>query len=185
MKYKVRKSPEYSPSTRLFTLDELEQGLRVGDVDPASQVQGESGGPWMSIADVSQVVPDPDVVSKKRSEFSQETPTSASPVGKRYIDAYLTAGFIDGFGSTIKMLAGIFMLLVVLGGFILSTNVHNGGAFIFAGLVVAVAFGVPIYVLGVLVAAQGQILKATLDTAVHSSPFLSDDQRASIMSIKR
>jgi hypothetical protein len=45
--------------------------------------------------------------------------------------------------------------------------------------------GIIIYVIGVLVSAQGQILKATLDTAVHTSPFLDDDQRLIAMRLKR
>jgi hypothetical protein len=41
----------------------------------------------------------------------------------------------------------------------------------------------PFWILGVVVAAQGQILKAVLDTAVNSSPFLSNDEKAKIMSL--
>jgi hypothetical protein len=48
------------------------------------------------------------------------------------------------------------------------------------GLIVAALF----FVVGIIVAAQGQLLKATLDTAVHSSPFLTDDLRAVIMSLR-
>lgn len=50
-------------------------------------------------------------------------------------------------------------------------------------LLVAVVVTVPIYVLGILVAAQGQILKATLDTAVTSSPFLKTEEMAEVMSL--
>ena len=54
-----------------------------------------------------------------------------------------------------------------------------GGGFLL-GLIVAALF----FVVGIIVAAQGQLLKATLDTALHSSPFLTDDLRASIMSLR-
>jgi len=39
------------------------------------------------------------------------------------------------------------------------------------------------WVLGVFVSAQGQLLKANIDEAVNTSPFLVDDQRAKIMSL--
>jgi len=37
--------------------------------------------------------------------------------------------------------------------------------------------------LGTLIAAQGQSLLASPDSAVNNSPFLSDDQKASIMGL--
>jgi hypothetical protein len=39
------------------------------------------------------------------------------------------------------------------------------------------------YVLGILVSAQGQILKASLDNAVNGSPFLTNEHRAKVMSL--
>jgi len=39
------------------------------------------------------------------------------------------------------------------------------------------------WILGVFVSALGQLLKANIDVAVNSSPFLVDDQRAKIMSL--
>jgi len=41
-----------------------------------------------------------------------------------------------------------------------------------------------VYVIGVLISALGHILKANLDSAVHSSPFLTDEQRAAVMRLK-
>jgi len=70
----------------------------------------------------------------------------------------------------------------VLGGIIASSQ--NGILYFFAGLLLGVVVAVPIFVLGVLVAAQGQVLKATLDTAVHSSPFLTKEEMARVMGIK-
>ena len=48
---------------------------------------------------------------------------------------------------------------------------------VIAGGVVALTF----FVLGVIISAQGQLLLAALDTAVNSSPFLTDDQRSQIL----
>jgi hypothetical protein len=47
----------------------------------------------------------------------------------------------------------------------------------------AAAVGAMFFFWGILVAAQGEILNATLDTAVNSSPFLSNEQRGRIMSL--
>ncbi len=47
----------------------------------------------------------------------------------------------------------------------------------------AVTTGVPLCVLGVLVSAQGQILKAALDVAVQASPFLEKEEIARIISL--
>lgn len=49
------------------------------------------------------------------------------------------------------------------------------------GLIAAVAVGVPFYALGILVSAAGQILRATLDTAVHTSPLFDKSDVAQIM----
>ena len=58
-----------------------------------------------------------------------------------------------------------------------------GGIAIVVGLVVGAVVAIPLFVLGVFVAAHGQVLKATLDEAVHTSPFLTDDERATTMSL--
>ena len=55
------------------------------------------------------------------------------------------------------------------------------GGILFASLISAAAIGTLTYFLGVVIAAQGQILRATLDSAVNSSPFLEDEQKAKVM----
>ncbi|MGH9421559.1 MAG: hypothetical protein ACRD3J_16395 [Thermoanaerobaculia bacterium] len=52
-----------------------------------------------------------------------------------------------------------------------------------AGVVAASVIGAVFFVIGIVVVAQGQILKAVVDTAVNSSPFLDDSQRAATMSL--
>jgi ABC-type polysaccharide/polyol phosphate export permease len=104
---------------------------------------------------------------------------------KRYKDAYLVARVTDGFGSFIKgiglIAAGLFILIGLL------TIVSGRDSSVFAAGIVIAIFGVFVgilfYLLGVLVSAQGQILKASLDGAVNSSPFLSNDHKANIMSL--
>jgi hypothetical protein len=49
------------------------------------------------------------------------------------------------------------------------------------GLAAAAAVGIPFYALGIMVSAAGQVLKATLDTAIHTSPFFDKGQMAQII----
>ncbi len=107
-------------------------------------------------------------------------------VAKRYFDAYTVAKVIDSIGSTIKTIGGAFVLLfVVLGFYILSQS--RGEATILAAAILIIILGVAIgalfYVAGVLVSAQGQILKASLDAAVNTSPFLMIEEKAKVMSV--
>jgi hypothetical protein len=96
----------------------------------------------------------------------------AGAVISRYVDAYRIAGITVGFGTGIKVAGGalgLAMLFLRLGEL----------GFVLAVLVAAVFFS-----FGVLLAAHGQVLSATLDTAVASSPFLTDEQRAIAMSLR-
>ena len=51
------------------------------------------------------------------------------------------------------------------------------------GILTGATIGGVGFVLGVLVASQGQLLRAVLDGTVSSSPFLNDAERARIMGI--
>jgi hypothetical protein len=77
-------------------------------------------------------------------------------------------------------------VLLLLIGLALIANARLGDAVYAMGIVViafAIFVGIQFYLLGVLVSAQGQILKASLDSAVNGSPFLTNEQRAKIMSL--
>jgi ABC-type polysaccharide/polyol phosphate export permease len=104
----------------------------------------------------------------------------------RYKDAYLVAIVTDGAGSLIKGVGGFIAGLLILIGALAALNSDK---FVFALGILAAVFGVFIgllfYLLGVLVSAQGQILKASLDCAVNSSPFLTNEHRAKLMSLPR
>jgi hypothetical protein len=108
-------------------------------------------------------------------------------VSSRYKDAYLTARAVSSVGGVIKIVGillglGLLFLGLVAGG-ILGKEI---GTFVVISTIIVGTFGGTIlYVIGVLIITQGQILKATLDSAIHSSPFLSDDMRLSIMQVKR
>ena len=52
------------------------------------------------------------------------------------------------------------------------SNSFGGGSATFVGLLVALVVGGLFYIAGIIVAGQGQVLRATLDSAVSHSPFL-------------
>jgi hypothetical protein len=105
-------------------------------------------------------------------------------VKQRYQDAYRIARTIVGFGSFIKYVAFAFGL----GAFLLGLGrVGDTPTSALIGLLGAALFALLVtgcfYIVAVLVSAQGQVLQATLDTAVYSSPFLQDSDRAEIMTL--
>jgi hypothetical protein len=106
---------------------------------------------------------------------------SSSPVVNRYRDAYRVGAALVGLGNAIKFVGAI------LGGIIFlvslsSKNLLGGGAVVL-GIFIAVIVGILFWIGGVIVAAQGQILLATVDTAVASSHFLTDTERAQAMGL--
>jgi hypothetical protein len=109
-------------------------------------------------------------------------PAPASPqsqaVRQRYKDAYRVAGAVSGAGTAIKVIGIMLGVLVALLGVVTSSP-----AVMFPAILVAIAVAVIFFVFGTLISAQGQVLKANLDTAVNTSPFLSNEHRAQIMSL--
>src|SRR5438874_1540453 len=119
--------------------------------------------------------------------YSQTTKSSrVSVVMKRYKDAYIVARVTNGFGRMIKAIGIIIAALLVLVGVMIFNDAHPGNPMANIGIV-AIVFGIftgaLFYIIGVLVSAQGQILKASLDSAVNNSPFLTNEHRAKIMSL--
>lgn len=98
----------------------------------------------------------------------------------RYRDAYLVANSITEQGNVLKGLGVIFAIAIFIVACILQT-VGTSYVIVIVGVIVAIAVGTAFYELGVLVCAYGQMLKASLDTAVNGSPFMSDNQKAQAM----
>ena len=115
--------------------------------------------------------------------------TKPTVVIQRYSDAYRVASAIVGLGTAIKVVGFILAGLV----FFVSLSARSSNPFDtgggglgltgMAGIVFAIVIAVAGWVWGVVVTAQGQILRATLDTAVSSSRFLNDRDRAEAMGI--
>jgi hypothetical protein len=103
---------------------------------------------------------------------------SSSPVVNRYRDAYRVGAALVGLGSTIKAVGAILGCIIGVG------SVSEASGWIAAaGVFFGAAVGILVWICGVIVAAQGQILLATVDTAVASSHFLTDTERAQAMDL--
>lgn len=114
-------------------------------------------------------------------------------VADRYEDAYRVAQGLVVLGRVTRALVSIPVLALVVCAIrllsdaqaskaqLIPASVSQGA--VVMGIIVAAVLGFLLWILGVLVSASGQGLKATLDCAVNSSPFLSDRQRARVMSL--
>ena len=125
---------------------------------------------------------------EEAQEAANEGPPPATPKRRtaltvaRYQEGYTIARAIDRFGGVIKDAALIIGSLLALIGLIVCFNnsAMIGIPLIFLGLL---AGGIG-YILGILVQSAGQLMKALFDVAVNGSHFLTDDQRAKVMSLE-
>ena len=88
---------------------------------------------------------------------------------------------MEGIAAVIKVIGlGVGGLILIL-ALIVGGQMGSAGLSFAAGLLAGLAVAIPTFVMGILLSAQAQILKATLDTAVHTSPFL-EGSMAHVMS---
>jgi len=101
-----------------------------------------------------------------------------SAVISRYRNSYQIADTAMGFAVRLRVLAVIGVALVVLGLVLaIIPRVTVGPVLMVLGIYVALGC----YVLSILIASVAHITRATTDAAVHTSPFLSDDERAELV----
>jgi hypothetical protein len=119
-----------------------------------------------------------------------EKPVRSQAVVKRYRDAYRVANAVVGISKAIKGIGIALMVIVVLGCLLFAMKAVNQGgqdANGIAGIIGSLMAGgmvwLVFWIIGVLVGSQGQILLASLDSAVNHSPFLHDEERAEVMSL--
>jgi hypothetical protein len=115
--------------------------------------------------------------SVARSSPPEPRAVDAAGLAHRYRDAYSVARVIVGAGNGVKTVGVIVGILFALSGFVAK------GSFVFLGLMAALTAGVFFYVAGVAISAQGQLLQATLDSAVNTSPLLDNEQKAQILAL--
>lgn len=101
----------------------------------------------------------------------------------RYRDAYRVARVTAGFGSAIKIIGILFAGVI---GFLSLRMAERGGgdAILVLGIGIAVFIALLFFVIGVIVSANGQMLGATLDSAVNTSTAITDLEKMEILSLK-
>lgn len=102
---------------------------------------------------------------------------------RRYESAYSVANGLVNSGDGVKYLG---MLVMVLSVLLLALAVPAVGGERVVVLILGsggIILGLNFYNMGVLRAASGQLLLATLDTAVNTSPFLSNDEKKSALGL--
>ena len=133
-------------------------GKNTGEAIPANIVQ-----PQIQTAGVS-----------RKSQASLPT---------RYRDAYIQAKVTVGWGKIVKGIAIAVAVFGILAFFVgLSTGKDEGKAYFGLSFMIF-CFAALIYIGGILIAAQGQMLYALLDSAVNSFPSLTEEERARMMSL--
>jgi hypothetical protein len=124
------------------------------------------------------------------------TSLRTTSVVKRYTDSYRAAKFQTGIGTIVKIASIAVGVLIALVAVIAASSIpiQQPGFFgptvsivapLVQGLGVlggAVIAGIG-FLFGVMISAQGQLLKASLDAAVNTSPFLANEDRAEVMSL--
>lgn len=117
---------------------------------------------------------------RKAAPAREGAPAStSSAIVERYRDGYRVGAGLVGLGNVIKVGGAVIGGLALLTSLSLGALAIPGILFLVAG---ALSGGV-FWICGVIVAAHGQTLRATLDTAVSSSRFLTDAECAEAMGL--
>lgn len=123
-------------------------------------------------------------VKNQRASRSRDSARATRASGERRIGRPLKRPVMNCFVAlTSRTTAGLLALRAS------RMNAADGSslasfALLVIGLLFAAFVGVLFYLFGVMVSAQGQIPKASLDGAVNSSRFLTNEHRAKIMSLR-
>lgn len=108
---------------------------------------------------------------------------------ERYQGAYRATETAVRFGETIRLGGVVLADIVLVGGpveFLLNPVGRFGFPVVFASFIAcAVSPVLPSHILSVAVHGQGELLKATLGSAINSSPVLSNAQRAKAMLLRK
>lgn len=112
-------------------------------------------------------------------------PSEGHSLIKKYGDAYRIGRGLTKLGRLAKGLALLLGVLTFLAALLLASANYPPGlgttTTVLVGLLMSILVAVPAFLLGALVNALGQILIATLDTAINTSPFLDNTQKSQIM----
>lgn len=175
-----------------YSIEELRSKVASGALGLNYLVQYDGETEWRSTVGAILGTGTPSQPSQSPAPQSPAAATSAallasdiptSAVCRRYQNGYLVATATTAIGIIVKSVGIGFGILILLACVIVGSQTDRIAAGVMAGVVCGAIVAIPLYVLGVLVSAQGEVLKATLDTAVHGSPFLKKEDMARVMSL--
>jgi|GEM_PF-676644 len=122
------------------------------------------------------------LLRKPTAAIRRDTKIGSNPLLQRYLDAYRIANGTILLGTIIKWGSVILAAIIIIAS---ATESKSQGELVIAS---AIAFGIAIaivgFALGVMISAQGQIMLATVDTAVNTSPFATMGEKAKIIGIE-
>ncbi|HEV7765035.1 MAG TPA: hypothetical protein VGQ76_08550 [Thermoanaerobaculia bacterium] len=151
--------------------------LAASDTVDHSETKGEAGLPKDSAEALT-------ATHTGRRVESTAVLRYASSVQRRYRDAYVVAGEMVEQGQRLKVMAVIVATLIAIGALVAAMNAGRLAITVLvAGVFIAAGAYTVIHAHGVRIAAEGQLLLASLDVAVNTSPFLDESGRARAMSL--
>ena len=174
-----------------YSLEQLRTEYKAGKFTDDCIVRRNGTEAWQTVRQLLEQLGEiqPLTESQLAARAAGKSRHFADRAARRYRDAYLVARATEGIGSIVKFIGFLCGAVIAItgvafgAGFAPGTNGAVNPMIVVGGVILAVLVTVPFYVLGVLVSAQAQVLKASLDDAVHTSPFLSDAEKASVMSL--
>src|ERR1035441_4601485 len=141
-----------------------QEGLVIGynnrEIDPSWPAKPLGAASWSRVGiliGIESAVP-----AEGTTQETDAAGSITSSLWGRYQDAYLVAQATVGIGQVVKVIGIVLGIVVLLGavGFATQTQGSQSAALLVGGVLAGAIIGIPLYVLGILVAAQGQVLKA-------------------------
>jgi hypothetical protein len=105
-------------------------------------------------------------------------------LSSHYKDAYRHASLLIFLGNFVKVLGILVGCFIFLVGQEASRNPFSFQAAPIGGTILAIILGGIILLWGVLISSAGQMMRATIDSAVNNSPLLSNLDRIAIMGLE-
>lgn len=164
----------------------IEAGLEVfaqtHPVQPFDYLESGARRTWT-------VIDDPSGLRVKEGRLRPEpTPIvvdAEESLEQRYRQRYRRAQFVITSGSVLKVLAVLIAIAVLLVSLV--TNQRGIGMSpvigVLGAFMAAATAGVPVFIAGIVVGVLGDIHQATLDSAVHGSPHLEEEEKARLLGV--
>lgn len=157
----------------------------VTDGAPAKAFAGPSAAQPQASRSAATPARSPVAGGEPQFRLLSDEPLGGAPPRKmasnRYTDAYAVANAIISTGKIVKVIG---IVLAMAGAVVAVVGFSRDAApvWVFPLLLGGVA-GLGVWIAGVFITAQGQLLRALLDTAVNTSPLFSNSDKERIMGI--